>query len=220
LFDSTLNNFSFSRFITLAIHAIAKQPNPMTEEINQSLPKHYIKIDEATKASGFTMASDILTCSLLRTLAASKPSGKFLELGTGTGLSTSWILDGMDQKSTLTSIDFDDKFLEIANKFLGGDKRLTLVSTDGEAWVNKNMQQKYDYIFADTWHGKYLMLEEVLAMLNQGGLYIIDDMLPQPNWPDGHDQKAINLVKQLEAREDLVLTKQVWATGIIVAVKK
>jgi predicted O-methyltransferase YrrM len=68
----------------------------MTEEINQNYPKTYQQINSATKASGFDMASDVLTCSLLKTLAATKPSGKFLELGTGTGLSTSWILDGLD----------------------------------------------------------------------------------------------------------------------------
>jgi len=192
----------------------------MTEEINQHFPKAYKRIDEATKLSGFTMASDVLTCSLLRTLASSKPAAKFLELGTGTGLSTAWILDGMDDDSTLTSIDFDAKFLEIAQSFLGSDKRLDLVCTDGADWVEANRDQKYDYIFADTWHGKYLMLDEVLAMLNKGGLYIIDDMMPQPNWPDGHHEKATKLVDLLEKRDDLVLTKQVWATGIIVAVKK
>jgi predicted O-methyltransferase YrrM len=192
----------------------------MTEEINKHFPKAYSRIDEATKLSGFTMASDVLTCSLLRTLASSKPAAKFLELGTGTGLSTAWILDGMDDCSTLTSIDFDAKFLEIAESFLGDDKRLDLVCTDGADWVDANKDQKYDYIFADTWHGKYLMLDEVLAMLNKGGLYIIDDMMPQPNWPDGHHEKAIKLVDLLEKRDDLVLTKQVWATGIIVAVKK
>ena len=77
----------------------------MNEQIHQEFPKAYYTINEATKISGFTMASDVLTCSLLRTLASSKPGGKFLELGTGTGLSTSWILDGMDERSTLTSID-------------------------------------------------------------------------------------------------------------------
>ena len=192
----------------------------MTEEINQQYPETYIAIDNATKISGFTMASDVLTCSFLRTLAASKPGGKFLELGTGTGLSTAWILDGMDENSTLVSIDNEVKFLEIAQRFLGQDNRLTLVDTDGADWVEANKNEKYDYIFADTWHGKYLMLDEVLAMLNKGGLYIIDDMLPQPNWPEGHDQKAIDLVKYLETREDLFLTKQVWATGIIVGVKR
>ena len=166
------------------------------------------------------MASDVLTCSLLRTLASSKPAGQFLELGTGTGLSTSWILDGMDENSLLTSIDNDPKFLEIAQSSLRNDKRLKLVCTDGAEWVEKNRDKKYDYIFADTWHGKYLLLDEVLAMLKKGGLYIVDDMLPQPNWPDGHHEKAINLVSLLEKRDDLSLTKQVWASGIIVAVKK
>jgi len=192
----------------------------MHEAINQRLPKAYNDIDAATKSSGFTMASDILTCSLLRTLAASKPSGKMLELGTGTGLSTSWILDGMDKESTLVSIDNDPLFLKIANDKLGFDDRLSLALADGGEWVEENKDLKFDYIFADTWHGKYLLLEEVLSMLNKGGLYIIDDMLPQPNWPDGHAEKVIKLIAFLEAREDLLITKQVWATGIIVAVKK
>lgn len=192
----------------------------MTKEINQPFPKTYNAIDEATKLSGFAMASDVLTCSLLRTLAASKPSGKFLELGTGTGLSTSWILDGMDHTSTLISIDNDPLFLEIAKDNLGFDNRLNLVLADAGKWIEENKTRKFDYIFADTWHGKYLLLDEVLSMLNKGGLYIIDDMLPQPNWPDGHQEKAVKLVEYLETRKDLLLTKQVWATGIIIATKK
>lgn len=192
----------------------------MKEEINQPLPKAYSAINKATMISGFSMASDIQTCSLLRTLATSKPSGKFLELGTGTGLSTSWILDGMDNESSLISIDNEPKFLEIAQQFLGNDNRLKLIATDGADWMEANKQQKFDYIFADTWHGKYLLLDEVLSMLNIGGLYIIDDMLPQQNWPDGHQEKAIKLIEYLDTRDDLWLTKQIWATGIIIAVKK
>jgi predicted O-methyltransferase YrrM len=153
-------------------------------------------------------------------LAASKPAGKFLELGTGTGLSTAWILDGMDFSSTLVSIDNEARFLEIAESFLGNDQRLELITTDGGEWVENNRNKKYDYIFADTWHGKYLLLDEVLSMLTTGGLYIIDDMLPQPNWPEGHAEKATNLIKVLEMREDLFVTKQLWATGVILAVKK
>jgi predicted O-methyltransferase YrrM len=190
----------------------------MESEI-QNVPMVYYAIDAATKEMGFTMPSDILTCSLLKTLAGSKPNGKFLELGTGTGLSTAWILDGIDEKSSLISIDFDPKLLEIAQKHLGSDTRLSLECVDGEAWVNQNLGQKFDYIFADTWHGKYLMLDEVLEMLNIGGLYIIDDMLPQENWPEGHAEKALHLEKYLERRTDLKLTKLNWATGIIIAVK-
>lgn len=166
------------------------------------------------------MASDVLTGTLLRTLAAAKPGGRFLELGTGTGLSTSWILDGMSDESTLTSVDNDPKLLEIAQSFLGSDPRLDLICIDGQKWVEGNIDQKYDYIFADTWHGKYLMLDEILAMVNKGGFYLVDDMLPQSNWPDGHAQKALNLIEYLDTREDFTITKQDWATGIILAVKR
>jgi len=192
----------------------------MTEEINQPFPRAYIEIDVLTKSSGFTMASDVQTCSLLRTLATTKPAGKFLELGTGTGLSTSWILDGMNNNASLISIDNDPTFLEIARSKLGSDNRLQLLQFDGDEWITANADQRFDYIFADTWHGKYLLLDETLSMLNTGGLYIIDDMLPQPNWPEGHDEKARNLIGLLEKRTDLILTKMIWATGIIVAVKK
>ena len=191
----------------------------MTEDINQNIPLAYNAIDLATKESGFTMASDVLTCSLLKTLAASKTASKFLELGTGTGLSTAWILDGMDEDSSLVSVDNDKAVLDIAQKFLGDDKRLSLELSDGEVWVNTNLSQKFDYIFADTWHGKYLMTDEVLNMLNKGGLYIVDDMIPQDNWPEGHHEKAINFVKYLEQRTDLKLTKLNCATGIIIATK-
>lgn len=190
----------------------------MESEI-QNVPVDYYAIDAATKEMGFTMPSDILTCSLLKTLAATKPNGKFLELGTGTGLSTAWILDGMDENSSLISIDNDSSLLDIAKKYLGNDTRLNLNCIDGEAWMKDNLGQKFDYIFADTWHGKYLMLDEVLKMLNIGGLYIIDDMLPQENWPEGHADKALKLEKYLEKRADLKLTKLHWATGIIIAVK-
>lgn len=192
----------------------------MIEEIRQTYPKAYLAINEATQNSAFSMASDAQTCALLRTLAGTKPAGTFLELGTGTGLSTSWILDGMDKDSTLISIDNDYQFLSIAARFLVQDKRLDLHCIDGGEWLEENKRKKFDYIFADTWHGKYLMLDQVLDMLNPGALYIIDDMLPQPNWPEGHQEKAIKLIEDLEKRNDLLITKQCWATGIVIATKK
>src|SRR3546814_829334 len=192
----------------------------MNETTNQHFPKTYDAIAEETQRLGFTMPSDVQTCALLRTLSTSKPVGNFLELGTGSGLATAWILDGMDKKSTLVSFDNDDAVLAIARKHLGHDNRLSLVLSDGADWVQANEGKSFDFIFADTWHGKYLLLDEVLAMLRPGGLYIVDDMLPQSNWPDGHQEKAIGFVQQLERRADLWIVKQLWATGIIIGVKR
>jgi predicted O-methyltransferase YrrM len=125
----------------------------------------------------------------------------------------------MDSSSTLISIDHDKALLKIASSFLGADKRLQLIATEGHEWVMNNRTARFDYIFADTWHGKYLLLDEVLDMVNTGGFYIIDDMIPQPNWPEGHHEKAVSLMKYLDGRPDFFITKQSWASGIVVAVK-
>lgn len=191
----------------------------MTDEAIKNYPRSYMGINEATQKAGFTMASDPKTCALLRTLAGTKPGGKMLELGTGTGLSTAWILEGMDATAALTSIDNDDVFLDIARQFLN-DNRLSLITEDAGAWIQDNREMKFDLIFADTWHGKYLMLDEVLEMLNPGGLYIIDDLLPQANWPEGHQEKALRLLDTLDERTDLNLIRQCWASGIVIASKK
>ncbi|GAB3555964.1 O-methyltransferase [Spirosoma fluminis] len=180
-------------------------------------PHH--EIVSASAELGFSMNVDLLAASLLRTLARSKPGGNFLELGTGTGLSTAWLLDGMDEGSTLVSVDNDPACLAIAEQFLGADNRLQLICQDGEEWLNANTES-FDFIFADTWAGKYLQLDKALSILKSNGIYLIDDMLPQPNWPEGHQAKADRLVAQLESRDDLILTKLAWSTGLVIATKK
>ena len=78
------------------------------------------EIEEVSKAIGFTMGSDLLTGSLLRLLATAKPSGSILELGTGTGLATAWLLDGIEPSQTrLITVDSSENNTAIARKYLG-----------------------------------------------------------------------------------------------------
>jgi predicted O-methyltransferase YrrM len=108
----------------------------------------------------------------------------------------------------------------IARRHLDHDSRVTFQLADGAAFLTTLKGRKFDYLFADTWPGKYDHLDEALALLKPGGLYIIDDMLPQPNWPPGHAVKAAMLIATLEQRADLTLTKLNWATGLLIAAKR
>ena len=81
------------------------------------IPAALDAIRRDTEAIGFTMASEPQTGSLLRTLAASKPAGRFLELGTGTGVGTVWLLAGMDAASRLDSVDRDATVSAVARRW-------------------------------------------------------------------------------------------------------
>jgi predicted O-methyltransferase YrrM len=183
------------------------------------VPVEYEKIMEATLEMEFNMASDLYTGSLLKTLAASKPSGRFLELGTGTGLATSWIVAGMDEKSSLITIDNNSLLSNVAKRFLD-DKRIEFLVADGYSWLTEYSDEKFDFIFADAMAGKYDLFDDAIRILKSNGIYFIDDMLPQPNWPSGHSEKVDEFIKQLEERDDLFVTKLNWSTGIILVVKK
>ncbi|MFN7930642.1 MAG: hypothetical protein U0Y68_22510 [Blastocatellia bacterium] len=48
---------------------------------------------------------------------------------------------------------------------------------------------------------------------------MIDDLLPQPNWPSDHPPKVAQLLATLEHRADLQFTKLCWSTGLLIAAK-
>lgn len=176
-------------------------------------------IHRATERVGFTLASEPKTGSLLRALAASKPGGQFLELGTGTGVGTAWLLAGMDARSRLTSVDSDATVQEIARRYLGHDSRVRFHLGDGAAFLEQSGQQQFDLIYADAWPGKFTHLDLALALLKVGGMYFVDDLLPQPSWPEGHAPKVPALIADLETRPGFVATKLAWASGLMMLVR-
>jgi predicted O-methyltransferase YrrM len=183
-------------------------------------PAALAHILKRTTELGFELASEDRTGALLRTLAASKPRGRFLELGTGTGIATAWVLDGMDSTSELFSIDINPDFQAVASEVLGQDARLTLVSEDAVAFLQRQPAASFDFVFADALRGKYDGLDEALRVVRPGGFYIIDDMLPQPNWPEGHGPRVLALLEALSTRRDFEVTPMAWASGVVVAVRK
>ncbi|PZX51409.1 O-methyltransferase [Algoriphagus chordae] len=182
-------------------------------------PRVHAAIAAKCQEIGFTMPSDLYVGSLLRTLVASKPCGNFLELGTGIGLSLAWMADGMDDCGSIITIDNDPKLIDIVNQLFKLDSRINILCQDAAVWIKNYRGEQFDLIFADAWPGKYSELEETLALLKIGGIYIVDDMQEQPTWPAGHAQKARDLIERLENLSDFTITKMNWSTGIILMTK-
>lgn len=185
-------------------------------------PAALAALAEACERLGFEQSSDPPTGALLRSLAAAKPDGRLLELGTGVGMSTAWLLDGMTAGSTLLTVDNATAQLAVVERVLGGDPRLTIVDADGgEVLADLGRAgERFDLIFADTWPGKFTHLEQALGLLAGGGFYVVDDLLPQPTWPDGHASAVEELCGELRGRAELVVAELEWSTGVLIATRR
>ena len=182
-------------------------------------PAALTNIVAETAAVGFSMSSEPKVGSLLAALVASKPGGRFLELGTGTGHGTAWLLSGMDASSTLDTVDTDARLVGIAQRHLGSDRRVAFHLMDGAEFLRQS-SSPFDLIYADAWPGKFSDLDQTLSRLRPGGMYVVDDLLPQPNWPEGHAPKVPALINDIEQRAEFVTVKLAWASGLMLVVRR
>jgi predicted O-methyltransferase YrrM len=183
-------------------------------------PQAFDAIVRDTEDAGFTMVSEPTVGAFLSVLAASKPGGRLLELGTGTGHGTAWLLSGMDTTARLETVDTDPGVVAIARRHLGADSRVTFHVIDGADFIQRAPRAQFDLVYADAWPGKFSHLDAALALLKPGGIYVIDDLLPQPNWPEGHAPKVPALIDDIERRAEFVTVRLAWASGLMVVVRR
>ena len=180
-------------------------------------PARLMEILEGTLKLGWVYGSDPRLANLLRGLVASKPRGRFLELGTGTGMATIWILDGMDKDGHLISVDRGEPQQSIARRVLGDDPRVRFILQDSAAFLEGETPGTYDLIFADGGAGKFTQLDTAIKLLRPGGFYVVDDLM---SFPADRAEKVTRLRAELTARPDLHAVPMSWASSIMVCVKR
>ena len=126
--------------------------------------------------------------------------------------------------ATLTTVESDSACLRAARLALGADERIDWVESNAADWltdaVRSSAGRRFDLIFADCWPGKFSHLDEALGLLAVGGVYVIDDLDPQPTWPPGHQEKVEELLAVLHARTELAVLTLPVATGILLATRR
>jgi predicted O-methyltransferase YrrM len=126
----------------------------------------------------------------------------------------------MDAASTLVTVDTDDGVVAVARRHLGSDSRVSFHVGDGADFLRSARAGQFDLIYADAWPGKFSHLDEALALLRPGGMYVIDDLLPQPNWPAGHAPKVPVLIDDIERRTGFATVRMAWASGLMLVVRR
>jgi predicted O-methyltransferase YrrM len=84
----------------------------------------------------------------------------------------------MDATAQLLTVDINPATQAIAQLHLGMDPRLTVLTEDARATVQRQPPNSLDLVFADGGIGKHIMLDETLALLRPRGIYICDDTKP------------------------------------------
>ncbi len=191
----------------------------MDEDRFQPPPRLMAPVMADTRKLGFNSWCWPQVGALLRLMASMKPAGRLLEIGTGTGVGTCWLLDGMDAAARLTTVDINPTVQSIARAHLGDDRRLTILCEDGAELIRREQPGSFDLIFADGGAGKHTLLDEALALLRPGGLYVCDDTKPHPMWPPEHAAKIPPLMEELAARKDFQRLYIDWSSGVVVMVK-
>lgn len=172
---------------------------------------------EAAK-HGFDESCALETGALLRTLAATKPGGRLLNLGTGFGVSCAWLLDGMSDHAELWTVDIEEAGSAAAKTHL--DNRLRVVVEDAAAFMQGAIAlgHRFDLIFADAMPGKYEHRDLALSLVAKGGIYVVDDLSPARGWAEGAPLAA-KLAEEIEADPRFVSLDLDWSTGHLLAVR-
>lgn len=134
------------------------------------------------RAQDFPHSVSEETGRLLRTLAASKPGGHLLELGTGPGVGAAWLLAGMDPAARLLTAERDPERARQVADLLGDDARLRVHSGD---WAEALAHGPFDLIFADAAPAKETAaLGHLVSALKPGGLLLCDNLSPPARLPE------------------------------------
>ena len=168
----------------------------------------------------FEMSSSQQTGMLLRTLAGSRPGGLFLELGTGVGVGAAWMLDGMDPTTRLLTLEVHPEAAQLSRELLAGDDRVRVLNEDGIAWLEGYQGRPFDLIFVDVGVLKYERRELTLSRLAVGGLFVADDLLPQPKWVATHAPRVHRFRAEIGGEPELNVTLLDWGSGLVVASRR
>ncbi|MEG9862047.1 MAG: class I SAM-dependent methyltransferase [Parvularculales bacterium] len=168
---------------------------------------------------GFDMSCDMEVAELCANLASIPCHKHLLEIGTGTGISTLFIAQLMSQEAELITIDIDATYSQVAQTVLEGQKNVRFIVEDAGTFLKKCERRQFSFIFADAWPGKYSNLNHALRTLDKGGLYIIDDLLPQSNWPDRHGPRVDALLEVFRCTDDFSLSYMNWSSGVAIITK-
>lgn len=116
---------------------------------------------------------------LLHALAAHCPDGRIAEIGTGCGVGAAWIVSALAPTASFVTVDANRHRAAVARKLFQDYPSVRVLEGD---WRILAREAPFNLLFADTGDSKRRP-DEVLGLMEPGGLVVMDDMTPEEDWP-------------------------------------
>lgn len=133
---------------------------------------------EASRRVGYAKSCVPEVGALLRVLAASMAARRIGETGTACGVGAAWIASGMAHDAKLITYELDDEAAETATSIFAQEPRVEVVPGDAREIGDHG---PFDLLFADGGFNKSEP-EPLLALVERGGIVLLDDLTPQHAW--------------------------------------
>jgi predicted O-methyltransferase YrrM len=166
----------------------------------------------------------------LRFLASSIQARSIVEIGTGAGVSGTWLLRGMAPDGLLTSIDVEPEHQKVAKQtFLAAGfplSRFRLIAGSALEVLPRLSDGAYDMVFGDAAKEEYSSyLDEAVRLLRPGGILAFDNALWHGRVADESNRDAATvavreLLRKVHDDERLVPMLIPSGDGLLVAVVK
>lgn len=165
----------------------------------------------------------------LRLLATAVSARTVIEIGTGTGVSGTWLLRGMRPDGVLTSIDVEPEHQRLARQTFAeagfAPNRVRLICGPALEVLPRFTEGAYDLLFIDALKAEYPeYLVEGLRLLRPGGIVAVDNALWHDKVadPEANDEDTLAVRSLLETAAvdpDLVSALLPVGDGLLVGVK-
>lgn len=166
--------------------------------------------------------------AVLRFLAASIDAKSVVEIGTGAGVSGTWLLRGMAADGVLTTIDVEAEHQRVAKQTFAAagfaGSRVRLIAGSALEVLPRLSDAAYDLVFVDAAKSQYAdYLLAALRLLRPGGIVAFDNALwrgqvPDPTSRDTDTVALRELLRQVHDDERLVPVLLPTGDGLLVAV--
>jgi predicted O-methyltransferase YrrM len=165
----------------------------------------------------------------LRFLASVLDARAVVEIGTGTGVSGTWLLRGMRSDGVLTTVDVEAEHQRLAKETFTEagipSQRARTIAGAALDVLPRLTDGHYDLVFCDGDKQEYpAYLKEALRLLRPGGVVAFDnalwhDRVADPSQRDDETVAVRSLVQEIADRDDLVAVLLPVGDGLLVARK-